>query len=409
MDIKRYPRESLRDEKGMILVVSLMLISVLLLLGTTAVMTSTTDMKISANYKTGIQASYVAEAGIEEARARMGADFLPATGATGQIVDSSPTSTTWSVSIGGAGPYTSIQSALVYTVSIVHQKNAANQILYWGDVNGDGLYERTTSPTSITGLANKNIYLVTSNGVAANANKTIEVEMAKLPPITVPGALYVNASTSIIGNANINGNDQCGTDATTNVPGVVSSLAPGTVDKSNNSTVTGTGGSPSITYNHPVLSVRTMIDSQKQAANYTYNVVSATHTGMSWGTPTLPSDLSQPSSCSVQNIVYYNTHNGSNYTDIKLAGGTTGCGILLVDGDLDINGGFSWYGVILVSGSVKYTGGGSKNVTGGVIAGGSVIADVVGGNSNIVYCSSAVNSQTENKPFSRLSWKEQNI
>lgn len=101
MDIKRYPRESLRDEKGMILVVSLMLISVLLLLGTTAVMTSTTDMKISANYKTGIQASYVAEAGIEEARARMGADFLPATGATGQIVDSSPTSTTWSVSIGG--------------------------------------------------------------------------------------------------------------------------------------------------------------------------------------------------------------------------------------------------------------------------------------------------------------------
>ena len=41
-----------------------------MLLGTTAVMTSTTDMKISANYKTGNQAFYVAEAGTEEARAR---------------------------------------------------------------------------------------------------------------------------------------------------------------------------------------------------------------------------------------------------------------------------------------------------------------------------------------------------
>ena len=407
MDIKRYPRESLRDEKGMILVVSLMLISVLLLLGTTAVMTSTTDMKISANYKTGIQASYVAEAGIEEARARMGADFLPATGATGQIVDSSPTSTTWSVSIGGAGPYTSIQSALVYTVSIVHQKNAANQILYWGDVNGDGLYERTTSPTSMTGLANKNIYLVTSNGVAANANKTIEVEMAKLPPITVPGALYVNASTSIIGNANINGNDQCGTDATTNVPGVVSSLASGSVDQGSNATIT--GANPSIKYNNPVLNVRVMIDAQKQAADYTYNVVSATHTGMDWGGggPTEGASLAAPSSCNVQNIVYYNTRNSDNFTtDIKLAGGTKGCGILLVDGDLDINGGFSWYGIILVSGSVKYTGGGDRNITGGVVAGGSVIADIIGGNTNIVYCSSAINSQTDNKPLIYLSWKE---
>ena len=71
MNVKRYPRESLRDEKGMILVVSLMLIAVLLLIGTTAVMISTTDMKISANYKTGIQAFYAAEAGVEEMRARL--------------------------------------------------------------------------------------------------------------------------------------------------------------------------------------------------------------------------------------------------------------------------------------------------------------------------------------------------
>ena len=60
------------DEKGMVLVVGLMLIVVLMLLGTTAVLTSTTDLKISGNYKTSVQAFYTAEAGINEALYRLG-------------------------------------------------------------------------------------------------------------------------------------------------------------------------------------------------------------------------------------------------------------------------------------------------------------------------------------------------
>lgn len=55
----------------MVLVVGLLLISVLSLLGTTAVMTSTTDMKISSNFRSGAQAFYIAEAGIERARAQL--------------------------------------------------------------------------------------------------------------------------------------------------------------------------------------------------------------------------------------------------------------------------------------------------------------------------------------------------
>jgi len=68
MHAKRYARVSIGNERGMVLVVGLLLIVVLVLLGTTAVMTSTTDMKISANYKTSTQAFYIAEAGIEHAR-----------------------------------------------------------------------------------------------------------------------------------------------------------------------------------------------------------------------------------------------------------------------------------------------------------------------------------------------------
>jgi hypothetical protein len=71
MNEKRHPRKSPGDEKGMVLVVGLLLISVLSLVGTTAVMTSTTDMKISSNYRSGAQAFYIAEAGIERARAQL--------------------------------------------------------------------------------------------------------------------------------------------------------------------------------------------------------------------------------------------------------------------------------------------------------------------------------------------------
>jgi Tfp pilus assembly protein PilX len=58
----------LRNEKGMVLAVTLMLIAVLVLLGTTAVMTITTDLKIAGNYRSSTQAFYIAEAGLEAAR-----------------------------------------------------------------------------------------------------------------------------------------------------------------------------------------------------------------------------------------------------------------------------------------------------------------------------------------------------
>jgi hypothetical protein len=71
MIVKRHPRVSPGDEKGMVLVLGLLLVAVLSLVGTTAVMTSTTDMKINSNYKSGAQAFYIAEAGIERARAQL--------------------------------------------------------------------------------------------------------------------------------------------------------------------------------------------------------------------------------------------------------------------------------------------------------------------------------------------------
>ncbi len=429
------------NEKGMVLVLALLLISVLALLGSTAVMTTTTDLKISANYKMSNQAFYVAEAGIEETRARMKGSLITN---PNYIADSFQTNTAWRAYIGTASKaqgkgynsgnamhvlVASLQSTLDYTVTIIHQTNSAGNILYWGecaDISnprcGDGIPERTTSPANLTGLPNKNIYLVSSNGVAANANKTIEAEVTRAPPITAPAALYVEAITTLQGTStNVIGVDRCG--GPTNLPGVVTTLAAGTVSPTGQPKVCGAnqsccGFSPypacgatdpwDVVGNGKNLDIQSIIDNWKSSANYQYSVNGDTHTGMAWGTPTLapgPDELQKASSCNVSNVVYYNT----NGTDIKLAGGTSGCGLLLVDGDLEVNGGFSWYGMVIVSGSVRYLGGGDKNITGAVLVGGSMDADLVGGNANIVYCSSAIKDVSESQPLRRLSWEEQNI
>jgi Tfp pilus assembly protein PilX len=392
----------------MVSALALLLLAVLALLGTTAVIITSTDIQIGGNYKVSEVAFYAAEAGVEEARAR-----LRSTAGVDQLVDIYPTSSQWRAYIGTLpmaqkvgfnssdskhSRTNSLQSDINYVVEIRHKTDAAGNIVYWGDHNSDGIITRNTD---VGNSNNRNIFMVTSSGYTGNSYQTVEVEMAKLPPITVPAPLYVKADANIQGSStDIIGIDMCGG---SDKPGVITTKDPGSIDISGGPNITGVGGTtPNITYNGINLDIDSMVNSLKKLANFSYNVTSATHTGMNWGSPTLGGTLESPSTCSVHNIVYYNT----NGTDIKLAGGSSGCGVLLVEGDLDVNGGFSWHGVILATGSVKYTGGGSKQVTGGMLSGGTVDADMVGGNANIVFCSSAVKNQTESLPVRLLSWRD---
>jgi hypothetical protein len=64
-------RNMASNENGAALIIGLMFVAILGLVGTTAVIMTTTDMKIGGNYKTSVQASNVAEAGINEALYRL--------------------------------------------------------------------------------------------------------------------------------------------------------------------------------------------------------------------------------------------------------------------------------------------------------------------------------------------------
>ncbi len=141
-----------------------------------------------------------------------------------------------------------------------------------------------------------------------------------------------------------------------------------------------------------------MIDANRKSATYAYNSP-GTMTGMNWGTPSAGATPQSPLACATDNVVYING-------TVKLAGGTMGCGMLMVDGNLEINGGFQWYGPILTRGSLSFTGGGQKNVTGGILAGGTGSVDDIGGNAVILHSNSALHQVIGKMPLTVLRWAE---
>ena len=179
-------------------------------------------------------------------------------------------------------------------------------------------------------------------------------------PITVPAALYVEASTKIQGDStHIIGTDSCGAD---NKPGIATTKPDTEPITFTPPSLLGTnviGTQDNVSYSNTNMYVQSVVDSFKGSADFTHTVSNATHTGMNWGTPIPGMTQQDPSFCSCNNIVYYDTQG----TDIKLSGGTSGCGILLVDGDLNMNGDFSWHGIVIVTGSVIFLGGGDRQKT----------------------------------------------
>ena len=79
---KNSQRISLGNDKGMVMAIILMLVAVLVILGTTGILTVTTDMKISSNFRENARALYDAEAGVNAVIAKVndGTFTWPATG-----------------------------------------------------------------------------------------------------------------------------------------------------------------------------------------------------------------------------------------------------------------------------------------------------------------------------------------
>jgi hypothetical protein len=102
-------------------------------------------------------------------------------------------------------------------------------------------------------------------------------------------------------------------------------------------------------------------------------------------------------------ITYYGDGNS-----LDLNAGSSGNGILIVDGDLTIHGGFQWYGLILVKGIVDFTGGGSgQNIWGAILNGTSITQnDTLGGSATVAYDRCALDNTRTTSPPKMLSFRE---
>ncbi len=378
------------NDRGFALVTCMLLIAMVLILTAVVSLSVTSDLKVAGTDRAIKQAFSIAESGTEEARARLS----PVS--TSPIPDGNPASTVWEAYIGTAARcqqmgYDSSSSnhvrydsvtGLNYAVKIVHKVNGSGQVLRWGDTNEDGKYEENTTKGDP-------IYVITSIGRNSGAAKSVRIEATRTPPITSISALYTKSNLVIKGSSTyISGNE-----GTETGPGVISK---GSITENGGPTVI---GDPPTVQNSPKdIDVGSMIDANKARANFNYNST-GTMMGANWGTPTAGATPQTPLSCGVDNVVYINGN-------VKLSGGTSGCGLLMVDGNLEINGGFQWFGPVLVRGSVSYTGGGEKNVTGGILAGGTASVDDIGGNAVILHSNSALNQVIGKMPLVVLRWAE---
>ena len=386
---------TMREQKGIILVTVLTIILMLTIIAAGGFIVSTTESRMASIDRTIKRSFYTADAGIEEARGRLQST------SSNPINDPSPNNPGWKMFIGPQArvtdlgynsSYTRIDrlTSLDYAVSVTHKLNSSNQVLFWGDSNLDGIPEVNTSGVG------KPIYVITSNGKDLQGSKTIQLESIFIPNPTVVSALYSEGLARVEGSAVlVTGLDQCGGGS---VAGITTT---GSIVQTGNPVIQGTP--PEAQNSNIILKVADMLSLYQSRANYQYNYSSGqTMAGASWGLPTLP-NYSSPSSCSEKNVVYFKM----NGNELRLTGYTSGCGILMVDGDLKVyDGFFNWNGLVLVKGSVNFTGAGANNITGALICGGNLSLNAVGGSTAIIYCGQAISRQTQSLPMAVMKWTE---
>jgi hypothetical protein len=422
MKIKKQVGTILSNEKGMVLPVGLMFLAIIAILGTTAVIITTTDLKIGTNYKLSEQAFYAAEAGIEEARARLRGSSTAYAGDS-----ASPLNPFWSVYLS-SGSWTpssddpdfnssyantsvsSLQTDISYLVKIRHKREydaeqAGHTISspHYYDDDGDTGTNSASSPGNIiyygykddtsttieqftTTVANppnaSPVQIITSHGMRGESLKVIEIESGRElgPPIV--SALY---GDTVGGNGTVSvvGDDNC--DPTNSLPAVAYC----------NDDLLSVGGDVTLT---SIAGATTKLSSPIDIAQHVENLTSE-------ATVILKTNQTNYSvgSSSVYEIVYCDA-TGLTDSQLKLTN-LTGYGTLVVKGDLYFSGNLNWHGLILASGNVDFFGGGSdvKNVTGAVLANSTATLQ---GKVNITYDSCEVANAQNNYSQTTLIWKE---
>ena len=425
------------NEKGMVLQTALIFLTIIALLGSTAVMVTTTDIKIGANHKINQQALFAAEAGIAEARARLRGPSSGANYAGDPAASVDPwwsayilTSNSWQTStdpdyqagyknyIPASGTHTnttisvnSLQTDISYFVKIRHKREydaeqaghttsslhyydgdgststhtpaSPGNVVYWG--YGDPSDATTAKQFATSGATeHKPVDIITAYGISGSSVNIIAVEVITPPGPPVKSALYAKGSVTGNGSSlSISGVDNCGS-----APSVspIYTVSPSTTTLNGSPTME--GDPPSPTSGPDDFDIVDYVNTLKSSAT---EIITADQNGTNFGTSS--------------NFVtlYSDTSNPYNVGGLKLQN-LTGYGILLVEGDLVLGGGINWNGLILVTGVLTFNGGGSGvNILGTVLANQTVS---INGGFDILYDSCMMDDALNTQSRKIISWRQ---
>jgi len=373
-------RKFVSNQKGFILIAALTLLTVLTLLGTTAYILSSTDIRVGGNFRDSQLALQIAMAGSERAR---------------QIIrEANATSTnpaSFSEELAAlVGANSTLNDPLSTTDDVVYTSGTMNNVSYVAYVTNDPQEPPVPTGWLSTTDSNKRA-LITSIATGPNNSRAIVQTVVEVfPMVSSPAAVYTKGDIGGNGNAlTIDGNDACNGGTNLN-----SAYAMGEWDPSGNPKTYGSPDGVPVEHGTTDLDIAGMISQLKGSADYT-----------------LTEDLENATygSETSYKTVYSNTSSPANVSGLTL-NGVTGWGILIVEGDLTLGGGFTWNGIILATGSVTLNGGGGPNainIQGQLLSGTSTVTDVtLNGSNTITYNSCNVKKATAQAPLNVVSWKQ---
>jgi Tfp pilus assembly protein PilX len=361
----------LNNERGLILIVALTLLTALTLVGVTAFIVSSTDVKVGGNFRTNQTVLQVAMAGAEQARQTL------------RAANASSTNTS------------NFSEELVAYVS---SPLASSSTLISGYSYNASLTNDSAVGESSTTDNNAKV-IITSVATGPNNAKAIVTTTVKLYEFSgsSPATLYSKDNTTLNGSSiNISGSDagNCGSG---DLSAVYVYSEPGnthTITENGSPTL---GGSPPTQSGNTNLDLQSYVDNLRGSASVTLTQdVSASGNGTtSYGSAT-------------NYVTVYADATQQGDGELRL-NNVTGYGILLVKGNLQLAGNINWNGIIIATGVVTASGGGSnsKNIQGQIYSGASSLGDTtVSGSVTIGYNSCDVKKALSSQPLKVVNWKQ---
>lgn len=402
-----------RNEKGMALVIALLVLLVLTVLGVLLMMSASMDRRAVGYNLRGSQALNVAEAGVGEAMSRIrngdAALDLSRPQSVAQIFNCSQgnvptlgTDSTGLATMQPAGNWLaySTPSRAPGALTVKFKTNAAGtQIMRYDPTLSEPVNTSTGYP----------IYVITSTGTLGTSQRTVQAEVIQKPfNALAKAALAGNQDIRFIGNATVCGyNNRATTAAWDGKDG--RGAMPGDAthcinDETGSGNLPGSWTTGTTTNGGTAYQAGTPANVSNQTGFYSgpWDALGMSQADfLSWiGSPTstAPANL---------NGIYYvdgDATVGNQSTNIGIHGGD-GEGMMYVDGDLTINAQFTYRGLLYVEGDLQMNG--QAWVLGGVIVKGRSQIRQNGG-ATILYSSDAIAQALARYggQFVTLSWRE---